>query len=295
LSGDVNGTRQTLRFPEQVFTADSRGAPGSLDMLPRLWATRKIGYLLNRIRLQGPDKETIDQVVRLSIRYGIVTPYTSYLVTEPSALGAEAQEKIAGEAFHQAQATPMESYGQAAVDRAVQEGEMQSADQAPMAAQQLASGSEPGAQIRVVGARTFILQENIWIDTLFDPDSMTAQQVVFLSDDYFDLLAARPDLGAALALGQQVIVVVDGQAYQVVVDGERSGPVILPPRLPEAEITAVSPTQQSAIIPVQEPATIIEDNPPAAAEPRRTNQPALCGTALLPLAAALLLAKRRWF
>ena len=42
-------------------------------MLPRLWATRKIGYLLNRIRLDGADKETIQQIVQLSVRYGIVT------------------------------------------------------------------------------------------------------------------------------------------------------------------------------------------------------------------------------
>ena len=38
--------------------------------------------------------------MRLSIRYGIVTPYTSYLVTEEMALGAEAQDRIAGETYN---------------------------------------------------------------------------------------------------------------------------------------------------------------------------------------------------
>ncbi|MBW2704157.1 MAG: VWA domain-containing protein, partial [Deltaproteobacteria bacterium] len=52
------------------------------DFIPRLWATRKIGYLLDNIRLQGQQKELVDEVIRLAKRYGIVTPYTSYLVTE---------------------------------------------------------------------------------------------------------------------------------------------------------------------------------------------------------------------
>jgi Ca-activated chloride channel homolog len=52
------------------------------DFIPRLWATRKIGFLLDNIRLGGEQKELVDEVIRLSKRYGIVTPYTSYLVTE---------------------------------------------------------------------------------------------------------------------------------------------------------------------------------------------------------------------
>jgi Ca-activated chloride channel family protein len=52
------------------------------DFIPRLWATRKIGYLLDNIRMGGEKKELVDEVVALSKRYGIVTPYTSYLVTE---------------------------------------------------------------------------------------------------------------------------------------------------------------------------------------------------------------------
>jgi len=52
------------------------------EFIPRLWATRKIGFLLDNIRLSGEQKELVDEVIMLSKRYGIVTPYTSYLVTE---------------------------------------------------------------------------------------------------------------------------------------------------------------------------------------------------------------------
>ncbi len=45
-----------------------------------LWARRKVGYLLDQIRVNGQKKELVDEVVSLAKRYGITTPYTSYLV-----------------------------------------------------------------------------------------------------------------------------------------------------------------------------------------------------------------------
>jgi Ca-activated chloride channel family protein len=45
-----------------------------------LWARRKVGYLLDQIRVNGEKDELIKEVVTLAKRYGIATPYTSYLV-----------------------------------------------------------------------------------------------------------------------------------------------------------------------------------------------------------------------
>ena len=50
-----------------------------------IYAHRKIGFLLDQIRLHGENKELKDEVVRLSLAYGIETPYTSYLVLENEA------------------------------------------------------------------------------------------------------------------------------------------------------------------------------------------------------------------
>ena len=52
------------------------------DFLAHLWATRKVGFLLDEIRLRGENSELRDEVIALGREYGIVTPYTSYLVTE---------------------------------------------------------------------------------------------------------------------------------------------------------------------------------------------------------------------
>lgn len=45
-----------------------------------LWARRKVGYLLDQIRINGESKELVEEVVALAKRYGITTQYTSYLV-----------------------------------------------------------------------------------------------------------------------------------------------------------------------------------------------------------------------
>src|SRR5262249_24674929 len=61
-----------MTFPEK--TNDERA------FVEDLWARRKVGYLLDQIRANGEKKELVDEVVNLAKRYGITTPYTSYLI-----------------------------------------------------------------------------------------------------------------------------------------------------------------------------------------------------------------------
>jgi Ca-activated chloride channel family protein len=251
LKGNVNGAAQTLTFPGQDFSPDSRTGSDTLASLPRLWATRKVGYLLNKIRLQGPDKETIDQVVKLSIRYGIVTPYTSYLVTEPSPLGLENQQRVAENAYNQAIAAPTQApSGKSAVDQAAGSGAMSQAQQAPAlpAPATGVGGSQTVQTVQIIGARTFVLSQNVWMDTAYDPQAMQPVQVSFLSADYFKLVEASPDLAAAFALGDRVIVVVGGKAYEVVSDTATVPTVNVPVDLPTAVSITEMPTIQLPLI-----------------------------------------------
>ena len=50
------------------------------DFVENLWARRKVGFLLDQIRLNGEQKELLDELLVLSKKYGIATPYTSFLV-----------------------------------------------------------------------------------------------------------------------------------------------------------------------------------------------------------------------
>ncbi|MCG3131955.1 MAG: hypothetical protein FLDDKLPJ_02765 [Phycisphaerae bacterium] len=78
LTGQRRGVSERHVY-ETRFADDAR----EHDFLPRLWATRKVGYLLDEIRLHGEKNELKQSVIALAKKYGIVTPYTAYLVTEP--------------------------------------------------------------------------------------------------------------------------------------------------------------------------------------------------------------------
>lgn len=81
LSGEANGKPQSFMLTSALPDVDT-GA----GFLPRLWASRKIGYLMDDVRLKedGPaKKEAVDQIIALSKEWGILTPYTALFVPEP--------------------------------------------------------------------------------------------------------------------------------------------------------------------------------------------------------------------
>jgi Ca-activated chloride channel family protein len=218
LKGEVNGQAQTFTFSGQEFVKDNHKEAGTLDALPRLWATRKIGYLLNEIRLKGASQEIIDQIIKISVRFGIITPYTSYLVTEPIVLGMDAQEQVAQDTFYQMLAMPTApASGAGAVQKA--------ADQGSLSQAQVAEGlsNEIQAEVKIAGSRTFVNQEGVWTDTNYDPNSMSLIEVPFLSDAYFFMVDSGQDVRDAMALGTDLILIVDNNAYKIFSNGSSSG------------------------------------------------------------------------
>ena len=47
-----------------------------------MWAIRRIGELIDEIDLNGTNRELTDELVQLSLKHGILTPYTSFLADE---------------------------------------------------------------------------------------------------------------------------------------------------------------------------------------------------------------------
>jgi Ca-activated chloride channel family protein len=90
LSGTVGGKQKTFEFPARLAEA-SEGQDNAF--VERLWATRRIGELIDRIDLEGRNQELIDELVGLSKRYGILTPYTSFLAREDTDLAANADQR----------------------------------------------------------------------------------------------------------------------------------------------------------------------------------------------------------
>jgi hypothetical protein len=153
----------------------------------------------------------------------------------------------------QAQSTAP-SFGATAVQKAAEQGALSQAE--------VAAGisGDASQKVKVVGAHTFVLSEGVWMDTTYDPEKMKPIQVAFLSPDYFKLANSNAELAAALALGDQVIVMLDGAAYQVTAEGKNVPPVIVPtPLEPTATQIEERPVQSAT----PKPAAAIPGTPPA--------------------------------
>jgi Ca-activated chloride channel family protein len=88
LTGNVGS--ETKEFVYELNFAEKTGDDKAF--VEDLWARRKVGFLLDQIRLNGSKQELVDEVVTLAKRYGITTPYTSYLVVPDGA----PQQRAAG-------------------------------------------------------------------------------------------------------------------------------------------------------------------------------------------------------
>lgn len=79
MTGTVNGVAKNYSFPMK-FEEQALGH----SYLPRLWAMRRIAHLTEVAQSNNENREVIDEIVALSKKYGIISNYTSYLVTDPS-------------------------------------------------------------------------------------------------------------------------------------------------------------------------------------------------------------------
>ncbi|MGE5139941.1 MAG: VIT domain-containing protein [Rudaea sp.] len=201
IKGNVNGQAQVFRF-EDLSLKTGGGEP----FVAPLWATRKIGYLLSQIRLDGENQEAVDEIVALAVRYGIVTPYTSFLIDEgqdvftPEGRGGAAQDM--GKMLAPAAAPTMgpTAVAQSQVNRAMKEAN---------------TAANESSQVKQIADKAFILKDGVWTDTTYDPTRLNPIKVGFASETYFNLLSLHPDWAEFIALGDHVIFVVDNVAYEI--------------------------------------------------------------------------------
>ncbi|HKO61082.1 MAG TPA: VIT and VWA domain-containing protein [Pyrinomonadaceae bacterium] len=216
LTGNSRGSVRNLSYNNLNFPLREEAN----DFLPRLWATRRVGWLMEQIRLNGEQRELRDEIVDLGTRYGIVTPYTSYLALEPGE-GTEITRSrrdnggfIAGRQSAPAPtaADMNATTGQSAVTLSKQ----------ARAKQEIARvENEPASSVvRNVGRKTFYLRDQVWTDSEFKAGSTLPETMVkFGSDQYFALLKQKPQLGDYFSLGEQVVVVLDGRVYKITASG----------------------------------------------------------------------------
>ena len=191
----------------KTFTLDGQklASEGSSSFLPRLWATRRVGYLLEEIRLHGESEELATEVRSLGLKYGIVTPYTSFLVTEKEREVIAAAAPAAQEAL-----TARKSTGAGAVRLAQATQQFKDRDQASEVISE---------KIRYKEEKVFYFRDGFWVDSLYLEGS-AVEEVRFNSQAYFDLIFRVPGIGKYLSLGQNVIISFAGKNYKIIGESE---------------------------------------------------------------------------
>ena len=202
-----------LDFP---FRADKN------DFMPRLWATRRVGWLMEQIRSNGEQKELRDEVVDLGTRYGIVTPYTSYLATDGSdktenlPLNSRSSLRILSRKKMDARnSTPT-------VDMITGAGAVMQSKEAKKQQSVVTVTAEDDETIQTgavkrVGAKTFYLENDVWIDSEFKEEAKLVEiKFRFASNEFFDFVAKEKEVARFFSLGEQVIVVWKGKVYRII-------------------------------------------------------------------------------
>lgn len=219
LSGKLQG--ETKQFSTSMnFKKDNEH-----NFIPSIWASRRIGHLLDLIRLNGESKELIYEVTTLAREHGIITPYTSYLILEDEEIrvrGGRLAEHLqtippqpelrkeneadyfsmrdksgsgsvrVSEEFQNLNSASNYKQTQQGSDRMVYRdlnGEMRNLSQ----------------QVKNISGRAVYQQDKFWVDSELQNQSNAKKvRIQFNSDEYFKLLNKEPATSQFLALGQNV-------------------------------------------------------------------------------------------
>ncbi|MBK5189823.1 MAG: hypothetical protein JJD97_16390, partial [Gemmatimonadaceae bacterium] len=189
--------------------------------VPRLWATRRIGWLSAERRQHGPSPEVDDELRTLGERYGILTELTSYLVQEPQ-LAANGMLRRDAPMPASAPEARFDAARKATVQREAQSvsatDRMSLKDIVLTGSGRLTADSSVADDARRSGNHLFARREGRWTDVAFR-EGMTVVKVKPFSRAYFRVLDAIPELRASFAVGERVLVAGTHVAVEVSPDG----------------------------------------------------------------------------
>jgi Ca-activated chloride channel homolog len=188
----------------ETFATTAQFANHSLDndYIPKIWASRKVGYLAQRIKLHGRNQELIDALRETALRYGILSEYTSYLVQEPM----EGRPLAARDLNSPPPSAPMNQAGSVGGARAAtgqgavvaaeavrKQREAKTSSEVDAAAS-MDRAEERDANTRTVAGRTFRNLNGMWTDAAYRSGSGDVVTIEPFSPAYFALLQAMPEL-----------------------------------------------------------------------------------------------------
>lgn len=245
-----NGAEQKIDFPANLV---EHSDDQSQSFIEKLWAVRRVGEILDEIDLKGKNEELVKELVSLSLKHGIMTPYTSFLADENSTLHDVTKNMDAAGLRLSELSTNAD--GKSGVDQRAAKHAYQMANQpaaaAPMTVsdrngfggggaitadagtgQVSALGSEAlfgavaGAKddadkvaqnVRQIGRKAFYRHGDRWVDSAVTPElEKKTVKVNRFSPEYFELIDKYgKDAAKYLATDEPITVELGGQAYEI--------------------------------------------------------------------------------
>lgn len=236
IRGTYRGKERAFEYP---VTINEPGRRVGYDFVEKLWAMRRVGWLLDQVQLHGESGELIDELIRLSRDYGIMTPYTAFLADENAELG---NTRRLSERFRAA--------GGRELDRDVKgaSGQVHATNRQKLArVNRPQSAAAPGQgvysegyanaedyesdrkrkldAVRQVGNQALYRRgENLWVtpetsEVDLSEAAERIEDVELGSDEYFELVrantAAENQLLATQQAGEELLVELRGQLYRI--------------------------------------------------------------------------------
>jgi len=232
MTGNYLGKKRTFKFAFGVDKATTKNA-----FVPRLWASRKIAVLVDAIRALGADtgasvvaptaatdpriKELVDEIVRLSKEFGILTEYTAFLAREGTDL-ARTAEVLAEATRNFTERAMATRFGLGSVN--------QSANSAAMRSQQALNISNAYfdanmrrvaiSNVQQINDRAFYLRNGRWVDSrILDQDAVTKPgKIIRFGSEEFRKLAerlAKENRAGTISLKGDILMKVDNKSVLI--------------------------------------------------------------------------------
>ncbi|HEY2826886.1 MAG TPA: VIT and VWA domain-containing protein [Pirellulales bacterium] len=246
--GDSPDAEQQFTFPANLVEHSSDQSQAFIE---KLWAVRRIGEILDQIDLKGQNDELVKELVSLSLKHGIMTPYTSFMADETGRRDLAADTKTVSERLVEFDrfADGQQGVAQRANKHALQQVNQPMAA-SPMGISGLAGGpidssSVPGAaaaspairakefygavaaskdedtkaaqNVRQVGRKAFFRRDQRWVDSAVTPDQeKKIVKVQRFSAEYFELIDRYGhETAKYLSTDEPLTLELDGQAYEI--------------------------------------------------------------------------------
>ncbi|MFP4434871.1 MAG: VIT domain-containing protein [Phycisphaerae bacterium] len=214
------------------------------EFVEQLWATRRVGWLLDQIAHNGESKELVDEIVRLSRQYGIMTPYTSFLADEGNQVATADEIRRRFTATNSGEFTKAGGVG--GVRNATNRQQLARASRpaSSIVAESARSGGKAkgSAQLgykgdtsfdsaetervkgfRQVATNTLYQRGNAWltpeVSKLSDEKLKKAEEVERFSEKYFELVransASENQILASQRKNEELVLKLRGQLYRI--------------------------------------------------------------------------------